>query len=373
MKQRIIIRARSINIGQSSDAQHQIPVSDKSIFSDGYDFDQEKVRLNELLKSGQSVEQNHPEHQAVADFLYHQTALQHHIYKNHTNPRFRRRHRPESIRIDDYEIFTSQDENFKALGRLTDTAEDSVQLHTKQAVRLWMGSGSTRNPYQRWPGIRYAMGLSREMINHAQNDHPFAHAELIKFESQLYEVLDYLQSENEELKKKLDQTAVSGININISGTPNPTEIPVGPVRGYGFKLLQLLTAFDMYVRLTKTLAIKGLIKNRDGNDNINEAGRRYRVMAQNLYNATMNIRSIDWIKRSLFLNGNDEMGSNLKTAVETGMLERLPADVLNYERLPEFAYISSPYKPEQISQIMAFAEKFGLTAVEDGLEESVTA
>lgn len=363
MKQRIVIRSHSVNVGEDSEDWGEFPVSPKSLFSDGYDYDKEKQRLDGFLKSDELLPPAHSEYAAVKNFYYHQSVLKQYIYRHHTNPRYRRRNHPENIRIDDYQIFTSDNENFNSLGRLTDVREDSVKLHTKQAFRMWMGKNEPQS-YNRWPGVRYAMALSGQLVSAAQNDHPFAHASLLVFEKRLNDTLAYIRYENAELNKQLEKIAVSGININVAATPNPTEIPVGRVRGYGFKLLELLTAYDMFVRLTASLTLKGLIKNRDGHNKIREVGRYYRVMAQDLYKTVMAVRSTEHIKRSVFLAGDAEMGGKLKAAVSMGGFDRLTVDVLRFRANPEFAYIKPMYSEEELEKIIAYAEKYDLLVSE---------
>ena len=360
MKQRIVIRSRSINVAEQPEPTHQIPTSEKSLFSDAYDFEGERARLRDLLTAGKAVEQSHPEAKALADFNYHQTALKQFIFQHHTTPRVRRQRRPESIRIDDYEIFTSEDENFNNLGRLSDVAEDSVLLQTKQAVRLWTGVNNKAEPHKRWPGVRYTMGLAGELVRFAQTDHPFAHAGLIIFEKQLNEVVDYLDLNNLKMEEQFSELNASGIHINISATPNPTELPVGQVRGYGFTLLKLLTAYDLYIRLMKTMTVKGLLSNKEGNVQMRETARIYRVLAQNLYYTVMNIRTAVKARRSAFLADDAEMGERLQIAVADGALDPLTRDVLTFKASPKFAYIKPIYEQEQLNKIVAYAEKYGL-------------
>lgn len=363
MKQRIVIRARSIKIGEDSENVGEFPVSTKSVFSDGYDYEGEKERLHNLLESDEFLPPAHSEYAAVKNFYLHQSVLQQYIYRNHTNPRYRRRNYPENIRVDDYQIFTSENENFNSLGRLTDTSQDSVHLHTKQAVRLWMGV-NTKNKdnkgYNRWPGIRYAMGLFGELVNAAQTDNPFALASLLIYEKKLNDILAYLENENTQMQKQLDESAESGINISVAATPNPTEFPVGTVRGYGFKLLKLLTVYDMFVRLVTTLTLKGLVKNRDGHNKIREGGRHYRDMAQDLYRTVMRIRSAENTKRSVFLADDEDMGNKMQIAVLNGFLDPLTEDVLNFKATPEFAYIRPLYGPAELEKICAYAHKYDL-------------
>ena len=49
----------------------------------------------------------------------------------------------------------------------------------------------------------------------------------------------------------VERVNTSGIHIGIVENEKPVSIPVGHIRGYGFSLIQLLTAYDLYIRWPK--------------------------------------------------------------------------------------------------------------------------
>ena len=74
--------------------------------------------------------------------------------------------------MEDIEIFMSADSKFDSIGKLRDVQQDYVLLHTKQAVRAWEGMNDKNRIRERWPGIRYVMALTAELIKMTQDGNP---------------------------------------------------------------------------------------------------------------------------------------------------------------------------------------------------------
>ena len=122
MKQRIVIKPNAIRV---TDLQNeQLPTTQRSLFSNHYDFDGEKERLGNLSTGSIYVAPEDPEHEAVRVFLYHQRLLKQHIYRNNLSGRARQRRKPEGISLDDDDIFMSVAEEYESVGKLRDKEQD---------------------------------------------------------------------------------------------------------------------------------------------------------------------------------------------------------------------------------------------------------
>ena len=142
---------------------------------------------------------------------------------------------------------------------------------------------------------------------------------------------------------------------------NPLLIKVESMRGYGFRLLQLLMAYDMLVRLALTMGSKGLTSNTESNRIIYEGGRRLRSLLQNLYTAAMKMRQIQGITRQTLLD-DPAMSAKLAAAVAAGALPPLPEAVLLYRVLPAYAFIEQSVNDEAVlAQLKETAAGLGLT------------
>ena len=360
MKQRIVIKPNAIRV---TDLQNeQLPTTQRSLFSNHYDFDGEKERLGNLSTGSIYVAPEDPEHEAVRVFLYHQRLLKQHIYRNNLSGRARQRRKPEGISLDDYDIFMSVAEEYESVGKLRDKEQDYVYLHTKQAVRCWEGMNDRTKPHQRWPGIRYAMALSMELVRLTQKDNPFAYAALLGFERALDEVKAFFDEQTAKVQKLLDASAAQGIHINVMENTAPLAVPVGHIRGYGYRLIHLLTAYDMYIRMVKTLMDKGMVSNKNGNDMVRDGGRHIRRTTQELYLVTMRMRAIQTITRADFLKADESFRQKLQIAVDNNALEALPLGALLGSDELQFVFVQLPYDAEELDKIAAFARQYGLVA-----------
>ena len=357
----------------------KIPTAKQSYFSNGYDYDGEEQRLGAILGGSHMINifnlpKENPEYEAVFNFANHRILLQNYIHRKrlYRAPSVMSSGRPvrtQTVPLDEIDIFLSADAKFDSIGKLRDTEQDYVLLHTKQAVRAWEGKNDKQQPHTRWPGIRYVMALTAELARLTQNGNPFAHAALLDFEKELMETSSFLKQETDKMQLLIDRINSSGIHIGVVENEKPVSVPIGHIRGYGFNLIQLLTAYDLYIRMAKTLMLKGLLKNSMCNEIIRDGGTRIRRLNQNLYLVTMRMRKIKNISRKDFLlDENGSLGKRLQMAVHENALAPIPLEVLNYQVMPEFVFMRPSFSREEMDKITVYTQQYGLLVKEESEE-----
>ena len=352
-KQKLFVKPKSIKVEQTFDTP--FPTSEQSVFSDGYDWQRERVRLAAVSDTPVDLAD-------LTMLAEHELLLKQHILRMRIHSGRARSRSVSSIDLDDYEIYLSEDQAFDDIGKLSGSG-DTFELQTKHAVRMWEGQNDRKS--HRWPGIRYGMALSGELVRSAKQDNPFAHAELLAFERGLEEVTAYLESETDKMRQQIVQYAATGIHIAVMTNRNPLLIKVESMRGYGFRLLQLLMSYDMLVRLALTMGSKGLASNTESNRIIYEGGRRLRSLLQSLYTAAMKMRQIQGITRRTLLNDPD-MSAKLVAAVAAGALPSLSEAVLLYRISPTYAFIERVLSDEVVlTQLKETAARLGLLETAD--------
>lgn len=354
-KQKLVIKPKSIRVPQQFDTS--FPVSEQSVFSDGYDWEAERKRLEAIAADG--VDSSHPDAEALAVLAGHEMLLKQHILRQRIRNGQKRSRSLGSVNLDDYAVYLSEDKIFDEVGTLAGS-EDAFELHTKQGIRIWEGKNDKKT--HRWPGIRYGMALSGELVRAAKADNPFAHAELLAFETELDTVSGALAAETDKMQQMLEQYRATGIHIGVFANAQPVLIKTSAVRGYGFRLLQLLTAYDYLVRLAKTMGLKGLMSNTASNDVIHECGKKIRVLLQGLYTSAMKIRQIQSVSRTTLLE-DAVIAEKLGVAVANGVLPPLQEDVLLYRRMPAFTFVDTVIPPKRQSELYEAAVRFGLTEI----------
>ena len=354
-KQKLVIKPKSVHVAQAFDAV--FPVSEQSVFSDGYDWESERKRLSGL--SG--VTDGHPDAEALEVLAAHELLLKQHIMRQRIRGGRARSRSLAAIDLDGYEIYPSEDRAFEGVGQLGGS-EDAFELHTKHAVRMWEGRNDPKGP--RWPGIRYAMGLCGELGRSAKADNPFAHAELLRLEGEMEAVSAQLTADTDRLQQQLESYGSSGIHISVVANNNPLLITVASLRGYGFRLLQLLLSYDYLVRVAMTMGMKGIMTNHASNDVIHNSGRGMRVLLQGIYLSAMRIRQIRQVTRRTLLE-NDALAAKLAEGIAAGGLFPLSKEVLLYEATPAYVYVAHKIEAGRLNELYEKASALGLTEHSD--------
>lgn len=324
--------------------------SKQSLFSNGYDIERAAKSLGDKTRRA-SLSDKDPDFSTWEIFKAHEKLLKQHI-ENSTG-------RKLTLQWGEYDISHTQDERFSKVGNLSNTDTDFVQIHTKQGVRMWDGNNDKTNG-KRWPGIRYGLRLANELTVFASKDNPFAQAALLRLEDDLLQIENYFSEVQSSIANQLSELGKNGINITIVGNPDPVLIQLNSVRGYGIRLLKILTDYDLFVRSIKTLTMKGLMSNSSGNDVLHEGARQIRRALNNLYVDTNRIRNIQDFKRSSV--EDHELCSKLKVAIDNQALEKIPTVVWHYGRLPSLIFIPQKMKPDEVKLTSSQAENYGFLA-----------
>ena len=374
VKQRIIIGARSIKAVDAVESEGSFPSSDKSYFSDRYDWIGERKRLEKVLgRPPESVVllKDEPEYDALENFKLHSALLRRHIHRNHMNNRARTSTKPELVRLENYEIHISEDDSFGAVGRLTDQQQDYISLHSKDAVRLWTGKKGKELGNKRWAGLVYVIPLTVQLWNETKKGNPFAYSALLAIEKELDELIGHIKSQKEVMRNQLDKINRSGIHVGIMVNREPTKIPVR-VAGLGFNLLKLLTVYDEFMCYCYTFMNKKIVLDEEsveatGFDSVYEMKKKTasncRIFNQNVYHRAMSIRTLQNSKClcSDFLEDKDgEIGKKLSIAVAQNMVEPLTPEILSCTAKLKSGVMRNPFTAETTQKLIDYAYKYGL-------------
>lgn len=344
LKPNFVVPVASVEVKEKFSFKMQ---NKNSPFSNGYDIERAAKSLGNKVQSN-NLSESDSDFAKWKTFKAHEKLLRQHI-EEQTG-------RKLTLQWGEYDISSTQNERFNKIGMLSNTNADFVQIHTKQGVRMWDGNND-KSTGKRWAGIRYALRLSNELTSFAVKDNPFAQAALLRLEDDLIEVENYFSEMQTSIVNQLEDLSQSGINITIVGNPEPVLISLNAVRGYGFRLLKVLTDYDLFVRSIKTLTMKGLMNNSSGNDILHDGARRIRRITNNLYIDTNRIRNIQDFKREMILD--NEICEKLKVAIGSQALNPIPESVWNYDRLPSLLFIMDKLAGHELEQTMVQARNNG--------------
>lgn len=160
------------------------------------------------------------------------------------------------------------------LGRLVDSEDDTMTLHTKEAFRLFMGRG--REPGSDVAAIvggrRIASSL-RNLWMLTSNDNPYADWALLRHEQSIGEVEARLRSEIRDAESLIHKQQERGLNFSVLKSSEPQSLQLGFRSPYGYAISRLIVDFDYFVRLQKTLARKTLRSDAQMRQSIAEVTR----------------------------------------------------------------------------------------------------
>lgn len=219
-----------------------------SPFSDGYSIDGEKAALAEFLSDEARMRNElDPMYDRYIELIDRQDRLE------TMQASYQSRKGAEAV-VDQKEAISM---NF--LGSLVDEQVDQMALHTKEAFRMFMGRA--RDPGKELQpiigGKRVAAAL-RALWMLTSNDNPYADWGLLRHEQTMKEVGKLLDKHISDAEIALEQQKARGLMFSVLQSSSPQVLNLGFKSPYGYAVAQLVSKFDFFVRLQKTLERKNL-------------------------------------------------------------------------------------------------------------------
>ena len=222
--------------------------STSSPFTDGYSIEGEKTALAEFLADEERMrDELDPMYDRYIELIDRQDRLE------TMRASYQSRKGAESV-VEQKEAISM---NF--LGGLENEQVDQMALHTKEAFRMFMGRA--RDPGKELQpiigGKRVAAAL-RALWMLTSNDNPYADWGLLRHEQTIKEVGKLLNKHIKDAQDALEQQKVRGLTFSVLQSSSPQILNLGFKSPYGYAVAQLVSDFDYFVRLQKTLERKNL-------------------------------------------------------------------------------------------------------------------
>ncbi|OGA15172.1 MAG: integrating conjugative element protein [Betaproteobacteria bacterium RIFCSPLOWO2_02_FULL_66_14] len=164
-------------------------------------------------------------------------------------------------------------------GQLTDTAPDTMTLHTKDAFRMFTGrqADAEGNVVPIAGGKRFAAVL-KSIWYLSANDNPYADWILIRVYDSLLEIRKRLDLVIREREEDFERLKRKGLALSVMGSRNPKTVELGFRSPYGYATAEAIVEFDYHVRMVKTLVQKDRLSDVQGRAAIREVGRKLRAL-----------------------------------------------------------------------------------------------
>lgn len=146
------------------------------------------------------------------------------------------------------------------IGRLEAERPDFMVVHTKDALRLFIGRGTDPDgKVARIPGAKNVATALRFLWIESGQDNPYADWALVMAEEALDARIQAVEQARAAVLAKLQALEARGLHISPLRSQNPVKVDLGFKSPYGFLIAHLVIAFDEFVRAVKTLQARDLI------------------------------------------------------------------------------------------------------------------
>lgn len=223
------------------------------------------------------------------------------------------------------------------LGRLVDSEEDSMTLHTKEAFRMFMGRmsepGSKLAPI--FGGRRIASAL-RNLWMLTGNDNPYADWALLRHEQSMEEIQARMQAEIRDSVQMLHKQQERGLSFSVLKSAEPQALQLGFRSPYGYAISRLIVDFDYFVRLQKTLARKTLCSDAQMRQRITEMTRFIRRVFNETvrFDRWLNQPEVNGLKRLDFIAEHATEDAKHRVEFVREVFGMVPADVYTAKLQP---------------------------------------
>ncbi|PHV19140.1 TIGR03761 family integrating conjugative element protein [Janthinobacterium sp. BJB446] len=236
-----------------------------SPFSDGYSISKEREALRDLLESD-TPNENDPRFKRL--MMYEERLLEFNVMQEE----YENRAGAEKI------VSIQEAAHLRSLGSLINEDQDTMQLHTKEAFRLFMGRAKDPNGKfaQIVGGKRVAAALKCLWLLSGA-DNPYADWALLRHEELMQDITRRLDREVKRLHQKLEAQRSRGLQYSILCSAEPKVLLLGFKSPYGYAISDLVAHFDYYIRTVKTLVRKDQLTDDQGRQSIRELTRAIRA------------------------------------------------------------------------------------------------
>ncbi|WP_404298985.1 PFL_4669 family integrating conjugative element protein [Alicycliphilus denitrificans] len=225
--------------------QLQFLKEENSPFSDGYSISKEENFLADFIKIG--APESDLRFDRYAELLDRRERLA--IMESERAGR-----RGADVLISSQDAQAADD-----LGVLVDEGVDQMTIHTIEALRMFQGR--SRDPSVGTNAIiggkRVASSL-RNLWLLTSNNNPYADWALVRHEQGVSRIQRHLEAEVAKCEDVLEQQRRRGLTFSVAASSKPAMLNLGFRSPYGYDIAKLISSYDFFVRLQKTLQRKSL-------------------------------------------------------------------------------------------------------------------
>jgi integrating conjugative element protein (TIGR03761 family) len=220
-----------------------------------------------------------------------------------------------------------------SIGNLQADEDDLMELHTRDAMRLFVGRQSTEAVRAIAGGRRVAASL-RQLWALSSNDNPYADWMLVTFDDHTRAVRASATSTAERVLAKLEGMRQKGLSYSVLKSTAPVQVKLGFASPYGYSIATTIVEFDWLSRVVKSAQRKDVLSSNEAHAILFGYKRDVRAVFEPVVRAS-DLLYRDQLKaltRADFISDDDE--AKRRVAAATGLFGMCPRDVFVGKREP---------------------------------------
>ncbi|KAB2319008.1 TIGR03761 family integrating conjugative element protein [Betaproteobacteria bacterium SCN1] len=330
------------------------PTSDDSPFDDKYDIAGERDALKDLIEADEPDEKDlrWPRYVELMD-------REEKLRRDQTNRQQRQYADPI---VPDHEARA-----LKQIGSLVADETDMMEIHTKEAYRLFIGR--TRDESPRGYGItsgKKVAAVLRSIWNLSANDNPYADWILVQVTDRISELRQQIEQAGNLFQAELEKMQSRGLRVSVLKSRAPVEVELGFRSPYGYMIVDLILDYDWYARVVKTMVQRDRLGDQEGKEDLYQMTKRIRALFESTlpYQKYLLREELRQLSRSDFLPGaNDDARKRVEAAV--GIFGEVPQAIFTGEVRPRHSRRRADVSEAEMRLLMEVAQG---KADEDGSE-----
>lgn len=281
----------------SVDGVTALPPMSKPTKKDGYDIQAERIALSELLDSDADPDPNHPLYSRLEKYWEEEERLKSERKKHQA------RNRADGL-VSDLDAW-----GLSKIGKLVDEEDPKLEIHTREAMRLFVGQAPGPEQKDRpIAGGKRAGACLKSLWFLSGNDNPYADWILITSMEQITNVRNELDVEIVKQENVIAFLKKRGLHFNVSKNRTPVQVKLGFRSPYGYSVVELIMTFDYYYRLIRTMVDKDRMSGSEGREQVRKYIRKVRSCFEAIqrYERILMREELRLLRRSDFLGTGDE-------------------------------------------------------------------
>jgi integrating conjugative element protein (TIGR03761 family) len=220
-------------------------------------------------------------------------------------------------------------------GPLSSGDDDYIQIHTKEAFRLFIGR-LDEDEIQRRGAIsgRKVAAALRFLWLLTSNDNPYADWALLQVEHKCEELRKLLKAVCDKHGKELSDLKKRGLSYSVMEAQKPQRLSLGFRSPYGYLIAELIVDFDYSVRLIKTMVAKNRLSRLEGRSKCFELFRVVRSLFERIVPMQRMLQRADLVAlcRNDWLTG--DVVAHQRVQMVLAVLGECPRPVFTGELIP---------------------------------------